>query len=265
MRTPNFRKYANGKLNLSDSPAAVSIARENKARGYWGKPKTDEHVRAIALRHIRQQHGVTSNEVDVLGQHELQFGTYRGQTFRWILENCLGYAGWLVMKMEMEAESSKEQPKDNKEQTINKQKFRKYMMHFPEGREAVKIKRETHSSLKQAPSPQSSSVGKSSELKSLVLSSHLTPHALQHRARRLLSPKKVQPSKKKPRILHIYLLFRGYFFFWGGGRDDIFLLMQLCDISSISSIHLNLKFLIMSKEKFQIAKLFSLKIIKILT
>lgn len=194
MRTPNFRKYANGKLNLSDTPAAVSIARENKARGYWGKPKTDEHVRAIALGHIRQQHGVTSNEVDVLGQHELQFGTYRGQTFRWILENCLGYAGWLVMKMEMEAESSKEQPKDNKEQTINKQKFRKYMMHFPEGREAVKIKRETHSSLKQAPSPQSSSVGKSSELKSLVLSSHLTPHALQHRARRLLSPKKVQPT-----------------------------------------------------------------------
>lgn len=186
MRTPNFRKYANGKLNLSDTPAAVSIARENKARGYWGKPKTDEHVRAIALRHIRQQHGVTSNEVDVLGQHELQFGTYRGQTFRWILENCLGYAGWLVMKMEMEAESSKEQPKDNKEQTINKQKFRKYMMHFPEGREAVKIKRETHSSLKQAPSPQSSSVGKSSELKSLVLSSNLNPHALQHRAKRLL-------------------------------------------------------------------------------
>ena len=86
MRTPNFRKYANGKLNLSDTPAAVSIARENKARGYWGKPKTDEHVRAIALRHIRQQHGVTSNEVDVLGQHELLFGTYRGQTFSWILE-----------------------------------------------------------------------------------------------------------------------------------------------------------------------------------
>lgn len=113
------------------------------------------------------------------------------------------------------------------------------MMHFPEGREAVKMKKETHSSLKQAPSPHSSSVGKSSELKSLVLSSHLTPHALQHRARRLLSPKKVQPSKRKPRILHIYVLFRGYFFF-GGGEDNFFLLMQLCDISSI---HLNLKIL----------------------
>uniref|UniRef100_A0A8W8MLU7 Uncharacterized protein n=1 Tax=Magallana gigas TaxID=29159 RepID=A0A8W8MLU7_MAGGI len=102
----------------------------------------------------------------------------------WIPENCLGYAGWLVMKME--AESSKEQPKDNKEQTSNKQKFRKYMMHLPEGRKAVKMKKETHSSMKQAPSPQTSSVGKSSELKSLVLSSNLTPHTLQHRARRLL-------------------------------------------------------------------------------
>uniref|UniRef100_K1QEV8 Uncharacterized protein n=1 Tax=Magallana gigas TaxID=29159 RepID=K1QEV8_MAGGI len=169
-----------------------SLLPENKARGYWGKPKTDEYVRAIALRRIRQQHGVTSNEVDVLGHHELQFGTYRGQTFSWIPENCLGYAGWLVMKME--AESSKEQPKDNKEQTINKQKFRKYMMHFPEGRKAVKMKKETHSSMKQAPSPQTSSVGKSSELKSLVLSSHLTPHALQHMAKILLSPKEVQPS-----------------------------------------------------------------------
>ena len=36
------------------------------------------------------------NELDVQGEYFLQFGKYRGQSFRWMLGNALGYVGWFV-------------------------------------------------------------------------------------------------------------------------------------------------------------------------
>ena len=40
-----------------------------------------------------------SDETEVLSDYVLQYGAFHGQTFRWILENGLGYAAWLVDNM----------------------------------------------------------------------------------------------------------------------------------------------------------------------
>ena len=46
----------------------------------------------------------------ILGQHCLQFGRYQGQTFQWLLENALGYAGWVVADMSLKAEKLSDAP-----------------------------------------------------------------------------------------------------------------------------------------------------------
>ena len=51
---------------------------------------------------VRRRGGDVSDETEVLSDYVLQFGAFRGQTFRWILENGLGYAAWLVDNMRNE-------------------------------------------------------------------------------------------------------------------------------------------------------------------
>ncbi|KAI9545072.1 hypothetical protein NQZ68_039591 [Dissostichus eleginoides] len=48
---------------------------------------------------ITQHRGDPSNRRPLLGFFEIQFGLFRGQTFRWVAENSLGYAAYLVAAM----------------------------------------------------------------------------------------------------------------------------------------------------------------------
>ena len=75
--------------------------------------------------------------MQVLGQHEVQFGVFCGKTFSWVLSNALGYAGYIVDKVvnvdkerETEAALSK-----------NKFLFKTYTEKFKQGMEAVKMKK----------------------------------------------------------------------------------------------------------------------------
>lgn len=72
----------------------------------------------------------------VLGLHQLQFGLFRGQTFKWVMENCLGYGGYLVASMIRETG----EVKDSRNHRANKEAFNEYMELFPEAREAISIK-----------------------------------------------------------------------------------------------------------------------------
>ena len=75
--------------------------------------------------------------MQVLGQHEVQFGFFSGKTFSWVLSNALGYSGHIVDKVvnvdkkrETEAALSK-----------NKFLFKTYRENFKQGMEAVKMKK----------------------------------------------------------------------------------------------------------------------------
>ena len=56
-------------------------------------------VRKKALEAVQKFRGDVNNELHVLGQHEVQFGVFRGRTFVWVLTNALGYAGFIVDKI----------------------------------------------------------------------------------------------------------------------------------------------------------------------
>ena len=77
--------------------------------------------------------GDVNNDLDVQGEYLLQFSRYRGQSFRWMLENALGYAGWFVdnIRNEKVTQSAISQ---------NKAAFKGYVESFEEGREVVAMK-----------------------------------------------------------------------------------------------------------------------------
>ena len=65
----------------------------------------------------------------------MQFDGFRGQTFLWVLENALGYAGWLVDSMQSETVTSSALSQ-------NKASFKTYANLFPECREVIAKKKE---------------------------------------------------------------------------------------------------------------------------
>ena len=65
----------------------------------------------------------------------MQFGGFSGQTFKWVLENALGYTVWLVDSMRNETAMSLALSQ-------NKHAFEEYAQLFPECREVIAKKRE---------------------------------------------------------------------------------------------------------------------------
>ena len=53
-------------------------------------------VKKLAIETVKKRKGNVQNELDVQGEYLLQFGKYRGQSFRWMLENAPSYIGWFV-------------------------------------------------------------------------------------------------------------------------------------------------------------------------
>ena len=111
------------------------------------------------MRAVRDKNGDVTNELEVKGEYILQFGICRGKSFKWALENAMGYVGWLVNSMSGETTTSAAISQ-------NKGAFRKYryVLSFDEGREAVTMKKsemgadrktnhETSSASKPAPPP----------------------------------------------------------------------------------------------------------------
>ena len=90
------------------------------------------HQNAItAVRHLG---GDISNELHVLGQHQLQFGVFKGKTFLWLLENAPGYAGYMALSMERETQTATPLSK-------NKFLFKNYVQQFKEGVQLIKTKK----------------------------------------------------------------------------------------------------------------------------
>ncbi|KAI4809519.1 hypothetical protein KUCAC02_018395 [Chaenocephalus aceratus] len=70
---------------------------------------------------ITQHRGDPSNRRHPLGFFEIQFGLFHRQTFRWVAENYLGYAAYLVAAMKRDLTGG---CKDSKEHALNKGCFK---------------------------------------------------------------------------------------------------------------------------------------------
>ncbi len=86
---PRFRRRADGSLNLTDTVEAAKVKEANKGKPYT-RPLSPEGVLDKAKKSLSQHHGDLANRKHLLGFFEIQFGVFRGQTFRWVAEKCPG-------------------------------------------------------------------------------------------------------------------------------------------------------------------------------
>ncbi|KAK1893511.1 ATP-dependent protease ATPase subunit HslU [Dissostichus eleginoides] len=137
---PRFRKWADNSHNLAVTLEAKQVNQSNKAR-LWIRPLSPEEVMDKARTAITQHRGDPSNIRHLLGFFEIQFGLFREQTFRWVAENSLGYAAYLVAAMKRDPTGGS---KDSKEHSLNKGCFKEYIELFPSGRIAIAMKEEQY-------------------------------------------------------------------------------------------------------------------------
>lgn len=123
--------------------------------------------------------GMTSHDKSVVhGFFEVQFGKYAGQFFRWTLENDLGYSAAMAYSFGKDVENQSALSR-------NKACFRRYVLSFAEGKEAVAIKMKEKAA---GPTPRSS-------LSSMMVGSQpSTQKAMAAKLHRLTVTQKATPN-----------------------------------------------------------------------
>ncbi|XP_060721098.1 uncharacterized protein LOC132842439 [Tachysurus vachellii] len=96
-----FRKGPLGYL-LQEPTEEARVISDNPALQDKSAPKNEELVRQSALAVVRQRGVDASDETEVLGEYILQFGKYKGKSFRWLLENDMGYTIYLIKNLQQE-------------------------------------------------------------------------------------------------------------------------------------------------------------------
>lgn len=105
----SFRKGPSGHLCRDPSEEAKRI-KDNPLLQDKSTPQREDLVRMNARSVVLQRGGDVSDKQEVLGEYILQFGKYKGQSFRWLLENDVGYALYLSNKVEEEEQAGQFNP-----------------------------------------------------------------------------------------------------------------------------------------------------------
>ncbi|XP_059897007.1 uncharacterized protein LOC132449402 [Gadus macrocephalus] len=93
---------SSSELTLRPSDAADAVASKRQASATGSQVKRGDVVRAEARARALQKGGMSGEFV--LAESEVQFGLYRGQTFKWLLGNAVGYAVTILASHQMERE-----------------------------------------------------------------------------------------------------------------------------------------------------------------
>lgn len=123
---PAFRRTSAGQLDAGPSQEAL---RRQIPKGRSQVPaRTAQEVKAEAMERVRSEGGSPAGDgaALVLSRYTLQFGQYRGQTFKWLLENHLQYAAYIIA-----GRDHRQTPEPLKD---NKNSLRKYAMAYREFR-----------------------------------------------------------------------------------------------------------------------------------
>ncbi|KAJ7985052.1 hypothetical protein DPEC_G00361140 [Dallia pectoralis] len=129
MERPSFVSTAKGELVLRATTAAQNAPKPPPG----AKAKTPQEVEAEAQAYVVSQGGDPSMDLLVLSQHKIQYGKYWGHTFKWLLENDVGYTLQLVYSHQQERERSSSQSA----LMGNKDALTRYTQAFPEFVEAL--------------------------------------------------------------------------------------------------------------------------------
>lgn len=179
--TPNFRRGVDGLLLLRNSLEGDRVKDRNKKSTEVFRCLSPRDVRRLAVDAVAKRGGSSADEMHVLSEHIIQFGEYRGQTFLWLLENCLGYTAWLVESLKGETES-------NSHLSANKFLLRKFVLSFPELEEAMDLRRKVLARNAARKTLQSKPVA------TLVNATHLTPARVVGKVKASMSVKHFVPN-----------------------------------------------------------------------
>ena len=121
--------HVRAKLKFAESKEAIERKKSRQPQSTC-LAKPDDAVNSMAKENLQRLGGDINDRTQLLGQYELQFGTYKGLSFLWLLNNSLGYAAYI-------ANSVKKETTNNSPLSKNKTAFLEYIRCFPEGRKAM--------------------------------------------------------------------------------------------------------------------------------
>ncbi|CAB1441185.1 unnamed protein product [Pleuronectes platessa] len=126
---PVFRCLSTKVLCLKVSAAALAVAQRNLRSTTAFALKRPEAVREEAKARILQAEGDPECWQLVLSESQLQFGKYRGQTFKWLLRHDVGYACEILVyhMQEREVGDTSQSPL-----AVNKDALASYARLFPQ-------------------------------------------------------------------------------------------------------------------------------------
>lgn len=93
-------------------------------------PLKEDLVRQNAQTVVLQRGGDASDITEVLGEYILQFGKYKGKSFRWLLENDVGYTVYLIKSLQQEEASGVCQSEGHNKDSL--MSFKNYALSFDE-------------------------------------------------------------------------------------------------------------------------------------
>ncbi len=112
-----FREGPTGYLRQDPSDEAKRI-KDNPNLQDKSAPQNEDKVKENAHSVVFMRGGDVSDRQEVLGEYVLQFGKYKGKSFRWLLENDVGYTIFLTKKVEEEERAGQFKPEGPKKDSL---------------------------------------------------------------------------------------------------------------------------------------------------
>ena len=114
--TVTFRRGPSGHLRQDPSSEAMRI-KHNPGLQVNSPAEKHELVKTSARTVVIQRGGDVSDRQEVMGEYLLQFGKYQRKSFKWLLENDVGYTMYLMKKVDEEERAGTFNPKGHSKDT----------------------------------------------------------------------------------------------------------------------------------------------------
>lgn len=151
-----FRKGPSGFLLQKPSDEADKI-KKNPSLQDKSLALSEDVVHKTAKEEVFNRGGDYTDRTEILGEYTLQFGKYKGKTFRWALENDVGYTVYLFKDVQKEREAGVFVAEGHKKTSMVT--FLDYAHSFEEIRALLKYEAERASAPPPALSPDDNIVG----------------------------------------------------------------------------------------------------------
>ena len=115
--TVTFRKGPSGHLRQDPSSEAMRI-KHNPGLQVNSPAEKPELVKTSARTVVIQRGGDVSDRQEVMGEYLLQFGKYQGKSFKWLLENDVGYTIYLMKKVDDEERAGTFNPQGHSKDSL---------------------------------------------------------------------------------------------------------------------------------------------------